>query len=114
MSRLLSASILSLVTLAPALAGCGGSAVFVAQSRAGGLMGLEGERVQAMADARRQMSEQCAGAYTIVQEGSAVTGRHRGEPLTEYLVEYACGASPDGGGPHAPGPAGPDAPVKPR
>src|SRR5262245_28842288 len=92
MSRRVLCSLLSALSLgALTLAGCGGSAVLVAQSRSGGLMGLEGDRVQAMADARRQMSEQCGGAYTIVQQGSAVTGVHRGEQLTEYLVEYACG-----------------------
>lgn len=83
-------SLLSLAAIG--LAGCGGSAVLIAQSRSRGLMGLEGDRVQAMADARRQMSEHCGGAYTIVREGTAVTGVHHGEELTEYLVEYACGA----------------------
>lgn len=98
MSRLLPCSILALAALS--LAGCSGSAVLVARTRVGGLIGLEGDRVQAMADARRQMSEHCAGAYTIVQQGTAVTGVHRGEQLTEYLVEYACGEEPS-----APAPA---------
>lgn len=84
-------SLLSLAALV--LAGCGGSAVLIARSRSGGLFGLEGDRAQAMADARGQMSEHCGGAYTIVQEGTAVTGVHHGEQLSEYLVEYACGAS---------------------
>ena len=48
--------------LATAIAGCGGSAVPLAQTPEGGVMGLDGDHDEAMADARRQMSEACGGA----------------------------------------------------
>jgi hypothetical protein len=48
-----------------------------------------------MADARRQMSESCAGAYTIVGERDAVAGTFRGRAISEHQVRYVCGAHPD-------------------
>jgi hypothetical protein len=83
------------VLAAPALVGCGGSAVLVARSASGGVLAIDGEHVQAMADARRQMSEHCEGAYSIVRQRLVVTGVFRGEELSEFLVQYACGAAPD-------------------
>jgi len=76
------------------LAGCGGSAVLVARTANGGVFGLDGERASAMADARRQMSEACDGAYTIVGERDALTGMFRGRPLMELQVEFVCGDVP--------------------
>jgi hypothetical protein len=56
-------------------------------------MGLDGEREQAMADARRQMSEACGGAYTIVAERTIVAGVFRGRTISEVQIRFTCGAS---------------------
>jgi hypothetical protein len=77
-----------------ALAGCGGNAVLVGRTANGGVFGLDGEHAEAMADARRQMSEACGGAYTIVGERNALTGVFRGRALMEYQVEFVCGDVP--------------------
>ena len=71
--------------------GCAGSAVVVAQTAEGGVMSLDGEHEQAMADARQQMSEACGGAYTIVGERRMEAGVIRGQRVMEQRVTYACG-----------------------
>jgi hypothetical protein len=81
------------VLAAAALPACGGSAVLIARTAHGGIVGLDGDRDQAMADARRQMSEACGGAYTIVAERNAFAGTYHGRPLTEHQIRYACGPS---------------------
>jgi hypothetical protein len=78
-----------------ALPGCGGSAVLIARTKNGGVLGLDGHREQAMADARRQMSEYCGGAYTIVGERNAVAGTFRGRVISEYQIRYLCGSHPE-------------------
>lgn len=93
MARRSLASLLSIAAFA--FAGCGGSAVPVTRTAQGGVLGLDGEHSEAMADARRQMSEHCGGAYTIVGEHYAVTGAYRGRIFSEDQVEYVCGAQPD-------------------
>jgi hypothetical protein len=75
--------------------GCAGSAALIARNRDGGIMGLDGERSDAMADARRQMSETCGGAYTITGERIAVAGTYRGRTISEHQIRFACGAQPD-------------------
>lgn len=77
------------------LTACGGTAVLVARTPNGGVLGLDGDHAEAMADARRQMSEHCAGAYRILGEQEAVTGELKGRTFTEYQVEFACGVEPD-------------------
>ncbi len=77
------------------LSGCGGSAVLIGRTAAGGVLGLDGDREQAMADARRQMSEYCGGAYTIVGERNAVAGTFRGRTISEYQIRYLCGVHPE-------------------
>jgi hypothetical protein len=79
------------VLLALALPGCGGSAVIIARSAHGGMLGLEGDRTQAMADARRLMSEACSGAYTIVAERNVVAGTYHGRIVSEVQLRYRCG-----------------------
>ena len=81
------------LALLAALPACGGSAVQIVETPRGGVFSLDGERSTAMADARRQMSERCGGAYRIVRERRALTGWYRGEAFIEELVEYACGGS---------------------
>lgn len=93
--RALKRPVLLLALSAIPLAGCAGSAVIVQRTDHGGLLALEGERAPAMADARRQMSEACAGAYTILGERRAITGMHHGEEIVEELVAYTCGAGAD-------------------
>ncbi len=85
---------LSALLSAAALAGCGGSAALIARTATGGVLGLDGDREEAMADARRQMSDHCGGAYTIVGERDTLTGVFHGRPLTEYQVEFVCGDMP--------------------
>ncbi len=80
--------------LALGLAGCGGSAVFLAQTPEGGVMSLDGDHVEAMADARRQMSEACGGAYTIVREHEVFDALMHGRVITEIHLHYACGTAP--------------------
>jgi hypothetical protein len=75
--------------------GCAGSAALIARTRDGGVMGLDGERSDAMADARRQMGETCGGAYTITGERIAVAGTYRGRTISETQIRFACGAQPD-------------------
>ena len=77
------------------LPACGGSAVLIGRTPNGGILGLDGDHEQAMADARRQMSEYCDGAYTIVGERNAVAGTYRGRTITEVQVRYVCGAPSD-------------------
>jgi hypothetical protein len=89
------AVVISALALAPAITGCGGSAVILARSPNGGLLGLDGDQEEAMADARRQMSDACGGAYTIVAQGETVSAVLRGRTITEYRVKYTCGAHPD-------------------
>jgi hypothetical protein len=48
-----------------------------------------------MGDARRQMSEYCGGAYTLVGERNAVAGTFRGRTISEYQIRYLCGTHPD-------------------
>jgi hypothetical protein len=74
------------------LSGCGGSAVLIGRTSNGGILGLDGDRDQAMADARRLMSDSCEGAYTIVGERDAVAGTLRGRTITEHQIRYVCGA----------------------
>ena len=93
MSRRTLPSIVSLSALV--LAGCGGSAALVARSPDGGVLAIDGDHVQAMADARRQMSEHCGGAYSIVEQRRAVTGTYQDREITEHLVQYVCGAQLD-------------------
>jgi hypothetical protein len=88
------------VLAAVALTGCGGSAVLVTHTARGGIIGLDGDRDQALADARRLMSEACGGAYTIVAERDAVAGTYHGRALSEHQVRYVCG--PRSGLPAAP------------
>jgi hypothetical protein len=77
------------------LSGCGGSAVLIRHDAGGGMLGLEGDREQAMADARRQMSEACEGAYTIVSERNAFAGTYHGRTVSEYQLQYRCGTEQD-------------------
>jgi len=83
------------VALAVGLCGCGGSAVIIGRTAGGGILGLDGDHEQAMADARRLMSESCNGAYTIVGERRAIAGVLRGRTILEDQVRFACGAAPD-------------------
>jgi hypothetical protein len=77
--------------LAMALAGCGGSAVPLARSPGGGVMGLDGDHDEAMADARRQMSAACGGAYTIVGEREVFEALMHDRVITEIQMKYTCG-----------------------
>ncbi len=79
---------------AAGLTGCGGSAALVARTAGGGVIALDGDHEQAMADARRQMSESCDGAYTIVASRHVIAGVLRGRTIAEDQVRYACGAPP--------------------
>jgi hypothetical protein len=88
-------SLLGLLAAAAALAGCGGTAVLIAQTAHGGVLGLDGDREQAMADARRQMSELCGGAYTITGERNVFAGVFRGRNIVEYQIRYTCGEHPE-------------------
>jgi hypothetical protein len=83
------------------LNGCGGSAVIIGRTETGGVVGLDGDREQSMADARRQMSEACGGAYTIVAERTVVSGVYRGRTISELQLRYLCGAQPDQAAPPA-------------
>jgi hypothetical protein len=78
--------------LAVGLAACGGSAVPIARTPGGGVMSLDGDHDEAMADARRQMSEACGGAYTIVGEREVFAALMHGRVITEIQMKYACGA----------------------
>jgi hypothetical protein len=80
------------------LSGCAGSAVLISRTANGGVVGLDGEREQAMADARREMSEVCGGAYTIVAERTVTAGVFRGRTISEVQIRFACGAQPDRNG----------------
>lgn len=93
MLRRASLWIVALATLA--LSGCAGTAVIVSQTPVGGVLGLEGDHAEAMADARRQMSEHCRGAYRILGEHDSASTEVRGQGYTERHVEFACGAEPD-------------------
>jgi hypothetical protein len=77
------------------LEGCGGSAVLISRNAGSGVLGLDGDREQAMADARRQMSEYCGGAYTITGERNVVAGTYRGRTISEYQIRYLCGSHPE-------------------
>ena len=88
------AGILGLIA-AVGLCGCAGSAVLIGRTANGGILGLDGDHEEAMADARRQMSESCGGAYTIVGERNAVAGTLRGRTIAEYQIRYVCGAAPE-------------------
>jgi hypothetical protein len=77
------------------LTGCAGSAVPIAQTANGGVLGLDGDRDAAMGDARRQMSEACNGAYTIVAGRNVFAGVFRGRSISEYQIRYVCGEHPD-------------------
>jgi hypothetical protein len=95
MSRRCLRALGSIVALAAITAtGCGGTAVLIAQTPSGGVIGLEGDHSEAMADARRQMSEHCRGAYRIVGDKQARSGDSPGRTFTEHQVEFACGAEP--------------------
>jgi len=83
------------VLSALALSGCGGSAVLIRHTARGGTIGLEGDREQAMAEARRQMSEACGGAYTLAAERYVAAGTYHGRALTELQLQYRCGTEPD-------------------
>jgi hypothetical protein len=83
------------VLSALALSGCGGSAVTIFRTAHGGMLGLEGDRQQAMADARRLMSESCGGAYTIVAERNVVAGVYHRRTVSEVQLRYRCGATPE-------------------
>lgn len=89
------------VIAALALVGCGGTAVLITRSPEGGVLGLDGDHDEAMADARRQMSDACGGAYTILGERNTLAAVYRGRTIMEYQIRYACGAQPErpGGGP---------------
>jgi hypothetical protein len=82
------------------LPACGGSAVLIGHTANGGTLGLDGDHQQAMADARRLMSESCGGAYTIVGERNVIAGKFRGRTIAEYQVRYVCRA--DDGRPPTP------------
>jgi len=71
--------------------GCAGSAVLIGRTPAGGVLALDGDREVAMSDARRQMSEACEGAYTIVAERNAFAGTFRGRSITEHQIRFICG-----------------------
>jgi uncharacterized NAD-dependent epimerase/dehydratase family protein len=77
------------------LSGCSGSAVLIASAPDGGLLALDGDHEQAMSDARRQMSDSCNGAYTVVSGRNVVAGVYRGRAINEYQIRYVCGAHPD-------------------
>jgi hypothetical protein len=79
--------------LALALAGCGGSAVPLARTPTGGIMGLEGDHDEAMADARRQMSEACGGAYVVAGEREVFEALMHGRVITEIQMTYMCGTA---------------------
>jgi hypothetical protein len=102
---LASFGVLAALTAASALSasGCGGTAVLIIRAPDGGVLSLDGDHDEAMADARRQMSESCGGAYTILGERNTVAAIYRGRTLMEYQIRYACGAQPDQ--PGAPRPA---------
>jgi hypothetical protein len=85
---------LSALLSAATLAGCAGSAAVIARTPSGGVLGLDGDREEAMADARRQMSDHCGGAYSIVGERKTA-GLMRGRTIVEHQIRYACGAEPD-------------------
>ena len=76
------------------LAGCGGSAVLIARTPSGGVLSLVGDHAEAMGDARRQMSEACGGAYTIVGEHEALSDGARDRAFLDHQVEFRCGAEP--------------------
>ncbi len=81
------------VLAAAGLTACGGSAVLIARTAGGGVIGLDGDREQALADARRQMSEACGGPYTIVAERNAFGGTYHGRTLSEHQIRYVCAAN---------------------
>ncbi len=83
------------VLMALGLSGCAGSAVLIGRTANGGVVGLDGDREAAMADARRVMSDTCEGAYHITSARNAVGGTLRGRAITEYQVRFVCGANPD-------------------
>jgi|SRR5580704_12270125 hypothetical protein len=86
--RLLTASLLAL-----GLAGCGGSAVPLARTPQGGVMSLDGDHDEAMADARRQMSAACSGAYAIAGEREVFEALMHGRVITEIQMTYTCGTA---------------------
>jgi hypothetical protein len=88
------ARLLVLIALGVLGSGCG-SAVLIAHSEDGGVFGLEGDRTEAMADARRQMSESCGGAYTIIGVRRVSAGAYRGRALSEVQLRYLCGMHPE-------------------
>jgi hypothetical protein len=77
--------------MATVIAGCGGSAVPLVRTPHGGVMGLDGDHDEAMADARRQMSAACGGAYTIVGEREVFEALMHGRVITEIQMTYTCG-----------------------
>lgn len=102
---------LVMVLAAVVLGGCAGMR-WVRRTPTGGTIALEGDYDDAMKDARKAMARQCAGPFTIVEEGEYVVGatttgsstthRVRGvgpvtvgssetEQETEWRVTYACG-----------------------
>jgi hypothetical protein len=83
------------VVSALGLTGCAGSAVLIGRTPNGGVIGLDGDREQAMADARRVMSDTCDGAYTISGARTVSGGTLRGRVITEWQVRFVCGANPD-------------------
>jgi hypothetical protein len=80
--------------LALGLAACGGSAVPIARTPGGGVISLDGDHDEAMADARRLMSAACGGAYTIVGEREVFAALMHGRVITEIQMQYACGTPP--------------------
>jgi hypothetical protein len=82
--------------------GCGGTAVLIIRAANGGVLSLDGDHDEAMADARRQMSESCGGAYTILGERNTVAAIYRERTIMEYQIRYVCGAQPDRPGAPAP------------
>jgi hypothetical protein len=92
------------------LEGCSGSAVLIARNATGGVLGLDGDREAALGDARRQMSELCGGAYTLVGERNVVAGTFRGRTIAEYQIRYRCGTHPEQQITPTPEPPAPEAP----
>jgi hypothetical protein len=83
------------VLAALGLTGCAGSAVLIGRTASGGVIGLDGDREQAMADARRVMSDTCEGAYTITGARTVSGGVFRGRTISEWQLRFTCGANPD-------------------
>ena len=81
--------------VAALVSGCGGSAVILVATPKGGVVSLDGTRVEALGHARRLMSESCGGAYRILSERRVFAGVLRGRPMTESQIQYACGPSPE-------------------